>query len=330
MDKRNGDHLTGQGEGTLRLRLTPNDDIEASGQLDVSGSKYLFTYEGLIKREFELEEDSKLTFVGPIDNPNLDLSAEYSVKTSPELLVNTYGSPSESDYERLKRRQDFVVDIHAQGTLEDAEISSDIKYPNVTGNSIPDLVDPSLAKLRSSSSEMNTQAFSLILFNGFSLGGSTSAALVNISQEVSDVVSSQLNTLAAKYINFVELDFGIENLSGSGLSFDDTDFRVGVKKRFLDNRLIVEIDGVASTRSGAGSDMASVLENVSVEYVLNKNRSLRLKAFNTYETDEIIAGSVLKIGAALLISKDFDKWTLKKQGGNLKPAGSEDLDEEQK
>ena len=313
VDRSNGDHLTGQGDGTLSMRMAPGEDIVATGQLDVSGSKYHFTYEGLIKREFVLEEDSYLTFTGRVDNPTLDLKAQYNVKTSPELLVRTYGSPSESDYDRLKRRQEFVADINVRGEFEDVEFSSDIQYPDVSGNSIPDLVEPALTKLRSIPSDMNTQAFSLIIFNGFSLGGSTSGSLVNVSQEVGDVVSGQLNSLASRYVNFVELDFGIENLSESALNFDDTDFRVGVKKRFLDDRLVVEIDGVASTRSGSGSDMASVLENVSAEYVLNKSRSLRIKAFNTYETDEIIAGRVLKIGAALLISRDFDSLIFKRQ-----------------
>lgn len=336
MDRETNDRLEGKAEGGVNFAYLPSGAMELTGQMDISGSKYFYTYQNVIKKEFELQENSTITFSGPVDDPSVDLKAGYTARTAPYVLVATYEDASavEAAYDRLNRRQEFQVTIRAKGGMENAELSADIQYPRKIGNNSVDLVEPALAKLRSNSSEMNTQAFSLILFNAFQLSGAanTDNSIVNLKQELGDLLSSQLNSLANQYINFAEVVFDIETLSteGTELNTDNVDFRVGLKKRFLDGRLTVEIDGVASTgrvvkdeygEYTSDNNMQAFLENVSVEYSLNKEGSLRIRVFNQYDFDDYIGSNVIKLGGALIISKDFNRLIFKKhhQPANPEP-----------
>ncbi len=317
-----GDRLDGKAEGNLVLHYPSQGNMELTGQLDVSGSKYLFTYEKVIRKEFELQEGSTVTFVGPVSNPNLNLLAGYFAKTSPDLLVTTYGGidpNSDVDITRLKRRQEFQVKVKAEGTLEEANLSTDIQYTKTPGNNSADLVDPALTKLRSDPSEMNAQAFSLVIFNSFRLSGAGGGgkSLINLKQEVGNIVSNQLNKLADQFVNFVELDFGIETLNdgSNDLNFEGTDFRIGIKKRFFKDRLVAEVDGVASigsSGSSSGENMQSFLDKISLEYALNPKGGFRLRAFNEFDRNDVVGGSAMKIGGALLISKNFNRLLFKK------------------
>lgn len=327
VNKRTNDRLEGKAEGDLSLSYLPRGDMELTGQLDVSGSKYFFTFQDVIKKEFELQDGSTLTFTGAVDNPSLNLKAGYRAKSAADLLVSTYGNlDPDADADRLtplRRRQEFLVDIQAEGTLEEAELSANITYPQVPGNNSADLVGSALDNLRKNPSEMNTQAFSLILFNSFRLSGGGGRPVVNVQQEMGNLLSSQLNSLANRYVNFVELDFGIETLSEGGqFDLDKTDFRIGLKKRFFNDRLSVEVDGIAGSDQdeARGTGMQSFLENIAVEYALNKKRSLRIRVFNEYVDDDFVAGNVNKIGGAFLISKDFNRLFFRKNFRRPVPA----------
>ena len=215
MDREAGDRLEGKVEGKVAFRYSPSGDMELTGQMGVAGSKYFYTYQKVIKKEFELLDGSTITFIGPLDNADVNLKAGYTAKTSPYMLVAAYGdveSATGSDaLDRLKRRQEFQVIIQAQGALEAAELSANIEYPRKIGNTSADVVEPALTNLQANSTEMNTQAFSLILFNSFRLsdGSSAGKSIFNLKQELGDILASQLNSLANQYINFAEVNFDI-------------------------------------------------------------------------------------------------------------------------
>jgi len=334
MDQEAGDRLEGQVQGNVAFRYPPSGEPELTGQMDVSGSKYFYTYQQVIKKEFVLQDGSAVTFTGPVDNADINLKAGYTAQTAPYTLVSVYGGIDDNSSlevrNRLQRRQEFLVTIQAQGTLEEAELKADIEYPRKIGNTSTDLVEPALTQLRANSTEMNTQAFSLILFNSFQLSDGATAAksIINLKQELGDLLASQLNNLTNKYINFVDVNFDIETLSSDAntLDFENVDFRVGLRKRFLDDRLAIEVDGLASTtrikKDEYGSEyteqnMQAFLENVSVEYALTREGVLKIRIFNQYDYDDFIGSNVIKLGGTLVLSKDFNRLIFKK---NHQPA----------
>jgi len=315
-----GDHFEGEGEGDLAFRLTPKGKMELTGQIEIIEGSYLFTYSELVKREFNVLPESSLTWTGPVEDPELDIRAEYVTKASARPLATNYESLSLTEQSQLKNRQEFQVIFHVTGELDDLEVSTRIDYPRNNFNSNYSIVTDQINQVNQDESQTNTQAFSLLLFNGFVSSGSNSGDMqvVNVQQSFSDLMTSYLNNIANQYIGFVELDFDIESRGGNSSDyFETTDFRVSIKKTFLQDRLEISVDGVASggddeyDSSSSNQQMQAYLDNITVEYSLTREGQFKVKVFNRRDVDDFLGGGqVVELGAALVFSKDFKSFRL--------------------
>jgi len=307
MDELTGDAFAGSGQGDLALRLNSAGDIEMTGRLDLVDGTYKFTYSEVVKRTFEIGEGSFVQFSGDPYDPQLNLNTLYRTRASTLPLVALSGAElSPEEQSELTQRIPFIVTIEVGGSLKEIDLSTDITAEGAPGS----LITNGLSQLRSDPSQLNTQAFSLILFNGFLAQGTASNSGlgdINIQSGLNDFITSQLNNLANEYISFVELNFGIESDESSEALFEDTNFRVSLRKNFLDDRLQISVDGVASTAEGPDSDSQAFLDNLSVTYLLTEDGVLKIKVFNQREEDDFTGGNTMRLGAALVFSKDFDR-----------------------
>jgi len=111
----------------------------------------------------------------------------------------------------------------------------------------------------------------------------------------------------------VEINFDIESSSGESTNYwENTDFRVQVRKRFLNDRLLISVDGVASGRTNDTStkstdEMQAYFDNITAEYSLRPDGLLKIKLYNERDRQDFFAGEVIKLGGALVFSKDFKK-----------------------
>lgn len=307
MDELTGDAFVGSGSGDLALRINPAGNIEMTGRLDLIKGTYSFTYSEVIKRSFVIGEASYVQFTGNPYDPELNLNTLYRTRASTLPLI----ALSETDLsaearDEMTQRVPFTVAIQVRGTLKEIDLSTDITAGGAPGT----LVTNALDQLRSDPSQLNTQAFSLILFNGFLAQGTASNSGlgdVNIQSGLNDFITSQLNNLANEYISFVELNFGIESDETGESLFEDTNFRISLRKNFLDDRLQISVDGVATTRDDPERDSQAFLDNLSVTYLLTKDGVLKIRIFNQREEDDFTGGNRMRLGGALVFSKDFDR-----------------------
>ncbi len=314
-----GDNFKGKAKGNLAVRLFPSGNIELTGRLELVEGRYQFSYNEFIKREFKVVEGGFLNWVGNPYNPDLNVSARYETKASPFPLVAS--RITEEEASTYKRRVTFYADVNVSGSLEETEINTDILYPDISSNPTLPEVDNALSNLSTDASQSNTQAFSLILFNGFlsqEVAG-TGGLNATVSDNLNDFIGNQLNDLADRYINFVDIDFGIENTSNSNNFLEDADFRVSLKKSFLNDRLLVSIDGVASGDTNDNEEQATsqaYLDNVTVEYLLTPEGQVRVKVYNQQDIDDALGGDVVRVGGAIVFSKNFDNFRFfgKKKG----------------
>jgi hypothetical protein len=249
----------------------------------------------------------------------MQITATYTTKASPyPLVVSTLGGEgnvSEADRrsweDELQNDETFIAEIKVSGPLKEIDISTNIEYPKITSNSNNQAVRDALGRLNDDPSQTNTQAFSLILFNGFiaeEIGSDKNFLSVDVQGGLSNLITGQLNNLANRYIKFVDLDFGIESASGnSGSLFEETDFRVSLRKTFLDDRLSISVDGVATNRSDANQSSQAYLDNIAVEYSLTRKGQVKVKIFNQREVNDVFTGEVVKLGGAFVFSKDFNQ-----------------------
>ncbi|MEL7118026.1 MAG: translocation/assembly module TamB domain-containing protein [Bacteroidota bacterium] len=315
-DEASNDRFIGQGNGDLAVRMLPNNDIEMTGGIRLTSGKYYFTYSEVIRREFDVKDGSSVNFEGNPYNPLLNVIAAYTTRTSPYgLIVSELGNDRQVSEDERKawkstysKNETFVAEIGIRGPLKEIELGTEVKYPNTSNNTNSEDVKNALNSLNQDPSRTNTQAFSLILFNGFIAEdiGNGDGQLIDVNSGLSDLITSQLNNLANRYIKFVDLNFGVESAgSGSGNLFENSDFRVSLSKSFLDDRLTINVDGVATNDPEETSQ--AYLNNISLEYALTDEGVLKIKLFNKRENDDVFNGNVVKLGGALVFSKDFNQ-----------------------
>ncbi|PHN06398.1 hypothetical protein CRP01_12575 [Flavilitoribacter nigricans DSM 23189 = NBRC 102662] len=312
IDPVTGDQFTGRGAGDIVFHQYPDGRMEMTGRIEMVEGLYDFTYQGLISRQFSVETGSSITWQGDPMNPSLDLTISSFIQASPYPLVNEFGTATASN---LRRQQTFAVRMYLDGTLEEMQVNTDIIYPeDISGNSGLPAIEQSLTRLRTDQSQLNTQAFGLLLFKGFVNFGDSGAAPGggidnSVQSGLDNVLSQQLNNLANRYINFVELDFGLESFN-TAQGGRQRDLRLSLRKRLFNDRLIISIDGVTQTGETDENNTLpqTYLDNLTAEFLLSKNGGLRLKVFSDRELDQFTTGDVVRIGGRLAFSKDFDRF----------------------
>lgn len=309
LDPITGDQFTGAGTGDISFRQYPDGRMEMTGQVEVVEGTYNFTYAGVISREFSVVPGSTLTWTGDVINPEIDLGIQYRIRTSPYPLVSNYTVGSLPN--GIRRDQTFDVVIKLDGDLQGTSVNTNVTYPDIFGNNDFDAIEESLVALRADQSQLNQQAFGLLLFNSFINQSGTPDEEVGglnntINSTLDNVLTTQLNNLANRYLGFVEVDFGVETFE-NGRGGTERNVRLSLSKSILNDRVILSIDGVAST--GEGDESASsqtYLDNITAEFLINESGNLRLKLFNDRDRSLLVNGEVIRVGGRLVFSKDFE------------------------
>ncbi len=311
IDPVTGQQFVGRAEGNMTLKINPDGSQEATGRVDLVQGTYDFVYQ-VINKEFTVVPGSSVTFNGDIANPILDLTIRHQVQTSPLPLVEAMSGSATSDAGTLRRKQTFYVVIGLKGDLMSSNLTTDVVYPeDVYGNLGINTVDDALAQLRQDDSRLTSTAFRLLAFGGFNIpiidqGGGDGTSLANTT--LNNALGGYLNNLANQYVGFVELDFGLDSYQATDGS-TNTNLRVSLRKTLFNDRVVVSVDGVASDGADevAGTNQ-TYLDNITAEYLINPDGSLRLKFFNDRDRDVLIGGNVLRYGGRLTYSKDFDRF----------------------
>ena len=204
----------------------------------------------------------------------------------------------------------FYAVLDIEGSLANPTVTASIEYPADEGNDQLPEIQSALARVNADKASSDKQAFGLILLNGFILDNFSSTSvgeITGLSGSFNDLISKQLNNLAGRYIRFVDLEFGVDSYESDSESYA-TDFSIGLRKSFFDDRLTIQVDGVA-TADGNREDSrtGAYIKDVILEYKLTKDGRLKLKVYSEQDFDEFAGSEDVKSGTTLIFSKDFGK-----------------------
>ncbi len=175
-----------------------------------------------------------------------------------------------------------------------------------------------LEQLRAEPSELNKQAFALVLLNRFvaenpfdSSGGGTNAGSL-ARQSVSKLLSEQLNNLAGGLLGGIDLNFNLESADDytTGQMQNRTDLNVTASKRLLNDRLKVslgsnfEIEG--PQRSGQRAN--NIAGDLAVDYQLTKDGRYLLRAYRQDQYRVAVEGQVIETGLSFILSMDYNRF----------------------
>jgi len=321
IDKGNGDYLNLKGEAQLTGGIDPSGKTTLTGKYEFSDGAYEMNF-NMIRRKFNIQKGSSITWNGEPTMATLDITAIYKVNTAPiDLLGNQLGDRTQTEKNIFKQKLPFETHLKMNGELLKPEITFDIVLPEGNYGVSSDVVDMSrtkLEQLRQEPAEMNKQVFALLLLNRFigenpfaSESGGTSAETL-ARQSVSKILSQQLNDFAGELISGVQLEFDLESTEDytTGTMENRTDLNVGVSKKLLDDRLKVTVGSsfAVEGQERANEQSTNIAGDVALDYQLTKDGRYMLRAYRKNEYQVAVEGQVIETGVAFIITMSYNKF----------------------
>ncbi|MEM8909040.1 MAG: translocation/assembly module TamB domain-containing protein, partial [Bacteroidota bacterium] len=303
-DPISGDFFEGKAKGDLVYIQNPDGSLELTGGLEVIEGKYVFTYQKLIRRPFKVKPGGTVYWTGDPFNPKSDIDIQYALRTSVYPLIAEQGESS-----AYSKKENFIVNLNFSGFFEESVIKTAIIYPEMEGNSNDSDIRSTINQINQDPSMQNTQAMALILFNGFLAQdfANSEFRVVDFTGNINNMISQQLSNLANRYIKFVEFDIGLDSYDNAG-SGAQTDIRVSIRKRLLNDRLSISLDGKTTTTTTQDDTQSQTfIDNITLEYAVTPDGRFRVKMYNQRDYDEFIGGTTIKVGGAIVFSKDFSR-----------------------
>ncbi|WKN30447.1 translocation/assembly module TamB domain-containing protein [Porifericola rhodea] len=274
-DIKTGDIIRGRGNGQLQMLLSSAGDFSMFGDITFLEGGYNFTLYNIINKEFQIEPGSTISWLGDPYGGILDIDATYRQLASLSPLIN---DEEIKKLDEIRRKYDAIVKMNLTGNLMAPDIGFDIDVKDYPENNI--YLQAAVETLKNSAlygrEELKRQVFSLIVLRRFSELGSFDGGGGNlVSSSVSELLSNQFSYWLSQVDENLEIDVDLG-------TFDEdrfNTFQLRLSYTFFDGRLRVTRDG-GFTNVNNEADAASVIGDVTLEYLLTQNGKYRVKVYN--------------------------------------------------
>lgn len=306
-DDKVGEKIQGRAKGDIQLKLEKNGDFDMFGKAYIASGFYLFSFQNIINKKFDLEPGGEIKFDGDISTGEIDVKANYKVRANlrdlSPVVINSNNNLIDNSF---KNSAEVNCGILLKRKLLNPDI--DFKITFVNENSVPDEVKTALVNITSTEQERNLQFFSLLLMNRFwpklSVDNSANNLIGNTSSELlSNQVSNWLSSISD------EVDFNFKYKPND--TYGNSELAFGFETQVLNDRLIIKgTAGVANRNSGTNNEInRNLIGDFIIEYKLSENGNFRVKAFNLTNdyTVSTIDNSLYTQGIGVNYSEDFDR-----------------------
>ncbi|HEV2481801.1 MAG TPA: translocation/assembly module TamB domain-containing protein [Puia sp.] len=318
IDPRSGDALNIRGRSMLVFQLEKSGKMDLTGSYQVSGGYYTMSFT-VIKRKFNIDPGSIITWTGDPTQATVDLNASYTAQTpSIDLVSNVISDLPQTEQYKYRQKLPFLVTLKLEGDMLKPVITFDISLPSTILTLWPD-VDQRLTELRTQQSEMNEQVFALLLLGRFvgpnpmnsNDGGGSAVSSLAYSTGF-QIITSQLDQAAASLIKPVDIHFDLNNQQdwSTGAEIDYTELDVTVSKQFMEDRLRLAV-GSSFDIVGTGapeqapSNLAGTLD---AAYKLTKDGRYLLRAYRLNQYEAVVFGQVIETGVGFIFNFNYDNF----------------------
>ena len=273
------------GGGKLHLNYG-SEGLKLDGDYTLSNGEMKYSLPIIPLKTFTIQDGSSVTFSGDPMNPKLNITATERTKASV------------SDESGVSRSVVFDCGVEISKTLHDMGLKFIISAPE--DNTIN-------GELNSMSEEERGKIAVTMLTTGMYLAdGNTSGFSMNAA--LSSFLQSEINNITGSALKTLDVSIGIDNTTdASGTMHTDYSFKFA--KRFLNNRLKIEIGGlVSSGNNTAMGQKQSFFDNVSMEYRLNQNATQNLKMFYKQNVYDWLEGYNSEYGVGFVWRRKLDNF----------------------
>lgn len=291
-DPKVGDVIKARGDGNLLVKMDKGGDLNIYGKYQIEEGDYLFTLKNLINKKLILQKGGTIVWNGDPLNAQVDLSANYETKASPQPLFDSTMN--------MSKRVPVICQVYLKNNLLSPDISYDIVVPQSATQ-----VSEVLATL--SEDETTLQFFSLMLQGSFMRLSDDSGSSGSVSFEV---LSNQFTNLLS------QIDPNMDVSVNYRLGTDNTtsnEFEFGFSRQFWNDRILVNVNGYTDFGDNSSNDSPTDQNqtgdfsgNVSVEMKLNKKGTIKIKGFSRSNDNELSEHQENTNGVGFFFTKDFN------------------------
>ena len=285
LDKHKKNYVKLQGGGHLTLQYTPQGDLQLSGRYNLNDGEMKYSLPIIPLKTFHVGKGSYVEWINDPMNPSLNLIATEKMRSN--VTLNSQSMPV-----------DFNVGVHITNTLSNMGISFLINAPE--NNTIQN----DLATM--SESQRNKQAVAM-LATGIYLGSeSTTKGKLSANDALNSFLQSEITSIAKSALKTVDITLGVEEENNATGGDTHTNYSFRFAKRFWDNRLSIIIGGKVSSGNDNARDN-SIIEDVSLEWRLDKSGTRYITLFHKQSYDNILDSEIKKTGVGIVLRKKMTK-----------------------
>ncbi|EPA00535.1 hypothetical protein A33Q_0008 [Indibacter alkaliphilus LW1] len=274
IDPRTGENIQGRGRGVLNLGIDTQGNFTMQGNYEITEARYNFSLYNVIRREFVIEPGGRISWYGDPYEGVMDLRAYYQESVSLQNLQNVQNQGLEDP--QMRRRWPLRVIMDLKGNLLSPDITFNFDFAEFPSEgNIQTYISAFQNRIANDEQEKNRQVFSVIMMRSLSPEGQFSGVSNIATSNLSQLLSSQLNSFIAQVDQNLEVDIDLANLDQTALET----FQLRVAYTFLDGRLRVTRDGGFTDLQG-NADLNSIAGDWQAEYLLTEDGRYRMRIYN--------------------------------------------------
>lgn len=292
LDASNDNRIELEGGGDLSMKYTPQGDLTLTGRYTLSGGLMKYALPVIAAKEFAIDDGSYVEWTGNPMDPMLNFKATDRIRASVSEGENG-GS----------RMVNFDVSVVVKNRLDNLSFAFDVSAPEDA------TVQNELTAM--GAEERGKQALYIMVMKtylgtGPIGGGGGGFGKLNMGSALTSVLSSQINSLMGNLKN-ASLSVGVEDHDDSETGSKRTDYSFRYSQRLFNNRFQIVIGGKVSQGENATNDAESFIDNISLEYRLDRTGTRYIRLFYDKNYESVLEGEITETGVGIVLRKKLDK-----------------------
>lgn len=273
-----------EGGGDLTMKYTPQGELSLVGRYTAISGEMKYELPVIPLKTFNIVSGSYVDFTGDAMNPTLNITAKERVKAS--VTEN-----------EVSRSVAFDVGISITKPLSQMGLEFTLEAPDdqTVQNQLAAMSREQRAKL----------AVSMLATGMYLIEGNSGGTPFNTNNALNAFLQSEIQNIAGSALKTIDMSLSVEDgTSADGTTTTDYSFRFA--KRFWGNRVNVIVGGKVSTGQDAENNAESFIDNISLEYRLDKSATRYVRLFYDRNTRDPLEGQLVETGAGLVLRRKTD------------------------
>lgn len=269
------------GGGDLTLQVFPSGDIAVQGRFNINSGEMKYTLPFIPLKTFSFTDGNHIIFNGDPANPVLNITA---LETTRAAVTDDNGG---------SRMVTFKVGVAITRQLSDMGLEFIIDAPE----------DSEVQNELATMSAENKSRLAITMLATGMYASTNNKAGFRATNALNAFLENEIQNIAGNALKTIDLSVGVEdNTTNTGDI--QTDYTFKFSKKLWNDRITFLIGGKVSTGAGENqSSTQSFIDNISLEYRLDKKSTRYIRIFYDNDTYDPLEGNYSSAGAGYILRR---------------------------